>query len=148
MTKEELAARLTGREMGEELTEAEDAEAKAAGLVVCFGHSDDNLELRGAIYDEVSAWRGTTLVLYRARHGYECTTAETQAIRELEDDAALEAAFRARRLGITVTAVANPKDLNANWHVISPLPGAAFDVLEKGRLFCRGVVLDVADLPL
>lgn len=50
MTKEELAARLDGREYGSEMTEDEEAEAKEAGLLVIFGYSDDSIEFRGAFH--------------------------------------------------------------------------------------------------
>lgn len=52
MTKEILAAQLTGREYGSEMSTQEEAAAKAAGLVVIFGASDDLMEFRGAIHDE------------------------------------------------------------------------------------------------
>ena len=39
MTKEELAAKLNGREYGQEITDAESTEAGKAGLLVIFGAS-------------------------------------------------------------------------------------------------------------
>ncbi len=50
-TKEQLASRLTGREYGDEITEEEEAEAKASGLFVIFGASDDLCEIRLAVID-------------------------------------------------------------------------------------------------
>lgn len=61
MTKEELAAELHNSEYGNEMTETQKKQAKEAGLVVVFGYSDDNVELRGAINEEVDAWDGTTM---------------------------------------------------------------------------------------
>ena len=51
MTKEELAAMLNGREYGKEITKAEEEKAKANGLVVIYGYSDDNVELRRHLVD-------------------------------------------------------------------------------------------------
>jgi hypothetical protein len=39
--------------MESEINKAEERQAKDAGLVVVFGYSDDGVELRGAIHDEV-----------------------------------------------------------------------------------------------
>jgi hypothetical protein len=58
MDAKALAALLTGREYRQEITRAEEADAKAAGLVVAFGASDDLLEFRGAIDDEVGCYDG------------------------------------------------------------------------------------------
>lgn len=61
MTKESLAAELNGREYGSEISRAEEKAAKAAGLVVVFGYSDDNVEFRGCIDDEVGAYDGAKI---------------------------------------------------------------------------------------
>ena len=55
MTPAEFAARLNGRTYRNEVSTAEAKEAKAAGLVVVYGYSDDNVELAGAIDDEIGA---------------------------------------------------------------------------------------------
>lgn len=61
MTAKELATALTGRKVGMEITSVEFDRAADAGLVVVFGYSDDNVEFRGAIDEEVGAWNGTTI---------------------------------------------------------------------------------------
>ena len=53
MNMEEFAKSLDGREMGKELTKEEEQIAKENGWVVVFGHSDDCIELRGLIHDEL-----------------------------------------------------------------------------------------------
>lgn len=58
MTKEQLAARLNGRQYGDEITRAEEQLAKENGLVVIFGASDDLCEMRGAINDEFDCYDG------------------------------------------------------------------------------------------
>lgn len=60
MTAAELAALLNGREYRKEMSRDEEQVAKAAGLVVVFGASDDLMELRGAISDEVGCYDGGT----------------------------------------------------------------------------------------
>lgn len=56
MTAKELAIESNGRDTGEEMEWGEAQDAKAAGLVVVYGYSDDNVELCGAINDEVGAY--------------------------------------------------------------------------------------------
>ncbi len=56
MNAKQLAAQLNGREYGSEITKEEEAAAKKAGLVVVYGASDDLVELRGAIEEEVGAY--------------------------------------------------------------------------------------------
>ena len=63
MTAKELAEILSGREVGEEIIWGEERDIKDAGLVVVYGYSDDNVEFRGAIDDEVGAYNGTTVYL-------------------------------------------------------------------------------------
>ena len=63
MTMETLAAILDGREIGSEITKAEADQAKAAGLVVVFGASDDLMEFRGAIYDEIGCYTDDGVVV-------------------------------------------------------------------------------------
>lgn len=58
MTKEQLAARLNGRQYGNEITREEEQLAKGNGLIVIFGASDDLCEMRGAIDDEVGCYDG------------------------------------------------------------------------------------------
>lgn len=46
MNAKELAGLLNGREYGTELSHAEEVLASNDGLVVVYGRSDDNMELR------------------------------------------------------------------------------------------------------
>lgn len=61
MTLKEFASLLDGREYLHEITKEEEALAKELGFVVVFGYSDDNAELRGAIYDEIGCFDGGKL---------------------------------------------------------------------------------------
>lgn len=58
MTLKEFAEMLDNRSYGNEITKEEEALAKKLGFVVVFGYSDDNAELRGAIYDEIGCFDG------------------------------------------------------------------------------------------
>ena len=71
MTAKELAAMLSGREVGNEITVAEAIRAGDDGLVVVYGYSDDDMELKGAIDEEVGAYEGVTIYVSKAGLMYE-----------------------------------------------------------------------------
>ena len=60
-TMKEFAEMLSDRSIGEEICKDEKRRAADLGLVVVYGYSDDNVELRGAIDEEVGAWNGATI---------------------------------------------------------------------------------------
>ena len=100
MNTKELAALLNGREYGSEISKAEEAQAKADGLVVVFGYSDDNVELRGAIHDEIGASQGTTLRI--------CADGLLPNFEDVADDEAEAAEYFRRKL-------AGFKEIEAVW---------------------------------
>lgn len=61
MTLKEFAEMLGERSYGSEITKEEEALAKELGFVVVFGYSDDCMELRGAIDDELGCFDGGVL---------------------------------------------------------------------------------------
>lgn len=63
MTVEEFAARLDGRQYGNEITEDEAILARNLDFLVVFGESDDLAELRGAIDGECDCFNGGELKL-------------------------------------------------------------------------------------
>ena len=63
MNSNEFAAILNGSEYRDEMSAHLDMIAREDGLVVVFGASDDLMEFRGAIYDEVGCYDGGTAYL-------------------------------------------------------------------------------------
>lgn len=142
MTKEQLAALLSGREYGQEITDEEAAQAKAAGLIVLFGASDDNVDLRGAIDDQVGAYGGTTVRI--ARNGALMQDFESL---DKDDEDALEAYFKAKAAGfVEVEAEWCKEEGGPAWTFKTGLPHATFLIVEDDEAFCRGIVIDMADL--
>lgn len=138
LTKEELAARLNGREYGSEITEAEEAEAAAAGLLVVFGASDDLLEFRGAFSDEIGCYEGATVQV-----------APTRALPQWDDfdkddEAEVQQYFADKSVAKPVTATWDAEGYS--WVITSDVPHATFEVMEDGEKYCRGLVLAIADL--
>lgn len=133
----DFASRLNGREYGHEITKAEEQEAYRLGFVVVFGYSDDNAEFRGAITDEVYCYNGRPLHVHRkgtlAGHLDPCECefcGYKTAVEKCE----------------TITAVWCQDGYS--WTYRTDIQHATFDILEDGEKFCRGIVFNVADLPI
>ena len=132
MTAKELAEMLSGREYGMEITKDEERQAAAAKLVVVYGYSDDNVEFRGAIDEEVGAYEDTTI--YINQDGL----LEEPACNDAENCTCpyFEAAKNAAK---TITAIW--RDGKAPSRVFSTdISHETFNIYEDGELFCVGIV--------
>lgn len=136
MTKEELAAMLNGRQYGDELSRAEADQAKAAGLVVVYGYSDDNMEFEGAISEEIGCSDGGTAYLTRAGLlQNECENEECPHFERMKARASTIEALWCNEEGYS-------------WTYRTAIAHATFDVMEDGEKFCRGIVFSLADVPV
>lgn len=139
MTKETLAKQLDGRVIGNEITQQEEADAKAAGLVVIFGASDDLMEFRGAISDETYPGEEGTAKLHRggllADHAdCECEFCGYEALAK-------------KCAGVQAQWCKEP---GYSWTYKTELPHASFEVVEDdgtGEKYCRGIVVALENLP-
>lgn len=138
LTKESLAALLNGREYGSEITKAEADEAKAAGLVVVFGYSDDNIEFRGALNDEIGVGENTTLSID--------AKGEIPEWENLDrcDEEAVADYFGRKGKGRKIKTVWC-RDVYS-WTYETDIPHAKFDVMEDGDKYCRGIVFELREL--
>lgn len=138
MKPQDLAVLLNGREYGAEITDRENDLARAAGLVVVFGYSDDNAELRGAIHDEVSCYDGGEFWLDRT--GVKRASDEEQETLE--------------KFGLLDAYMSKANKIEAvwcgeggySWTYRTSIPHATFEILEDGEKFCRGIVFHVDDI--
>ena len=133
MTPQEFAARLNGREMGSEVTKADAAEAKAAGLVVVYGYSDDNMEFEGAIHDEIGCYDGGKAYL----------TSTGLLANDCDND---ECPYFAKLLEAAATIEAVWNTEGYSWVYKTAIPHATFEVVEDGEKFCRGIVFALSDV--
>jgi hypothetical protein len=140
MTKEEAAQVLNGSEYGEEGSKALFTQMRDAGLVAVFGASDDLMEFRGAIYDEVGAWDGATV--HVDTKGLVPTFDD---VNDTGDEAQIAAYFRRKPAMKPIEAVWSPDEIDASWLIKTAIPHATFDVMEDGDLYCRGIVFALAD---
>jgi len=135
MTKEQLAEKLNGREYGDEITAAEESQTKAAGLVVIFGASDDLCEFKGAISEEADCFNGGNIKIHAGGilHSHECDCEHCGYKTIAAKCATIEAVW------------CETPDIS--WTYKTALPHATFEIMEDGGKYCRGIVIDVADLP-
>lgn len=132
----EFAEMLSDRSAGEEITKDEERQAADLGLVVVYGESDDNVEFRGAIDEEVGAYNGATICLTK-----------TGLFEEPHDFCTQDCPFLA-------AALEKAKTIKAVWHdegepcwtFETDIPHETFNIYEDGELFCVGIVFSVEDL--
>lgn len=134
VARDALAALLNGREYDSEITKAEEVAAKVAGLLVIFGGSDDLMEFRGVDHDEIGA---PTVALIDARG-----LLPYREDIEHDDDALKDYFARAPM----VRAVDALWCGAGGWTYRTDVPHATFEIVEDGEPYCRGIVIDVADL--
>lgn len=133
MTPQEMAAALDGRHYGNETTKAEEALAKEHGLVIVFGASDDLMEFRGAVYDEIGAYEGATA--YFTRDGL------------LTNDCNNDDCPHFKKLKKSATPVEAKWDSEGySWTYDTAIPHATFDILEDDEKYCRGIVFALANV--
>lgn len=141
MTKEDAAALLNGLEYPAREIEQHNDALRQAGLVAVFGASDDLMEFRGAIYDELGAYDGTVAKVDR-----EGIVPSWDAVSDTGDEDQAADYFRRKSSGVEIEAVWAPEKPDASWLIKSAIPHATFDILEDGDLYCRGIVFALADV--
>ncbi len=140
ITKEEFAATLDGRSYREEITLEECAIADAAGLVVIFGASDDLMEFRGAIDDEVGVGDGS--VVRFTLSGKILPAEIDRSARELlERHGVLDIVEKYRAEAIAIEVINE-----APWTYGTDVPHAFFRITEDGQAFCAGMVIDLHEV--
>lgn len=139
MTKEQLAAQLNGRNYPLALELAVTVEAKANGLVIVYGASDDLMEFDGALYDEVIVYSG----------GYALVDAagvlDLDQIDDDDDEAIADFVAR-KKTARTIEAIWSEAGNEAAWTYKTDIPHATFEVLDEGDTYCRGIIFSLSDL--
>lgn len=135
ITVTEAAARLNGCEYGSEGSKELWAEMKAAGLVAVFGASDDLMEFRGAIDDEIGAYEGTTALVTDAGLFEPCD--DNCKYSQVAQESAVE-----------ITALWATGEESLSWYYETEIPHETFNVMEDGEVYCRGIVFALSALHL
>lgn len=142
-TAQHLAVMIDGLEYGTRDFHKQMAEfgkrAKALGLVIVYGASDDLMEFEGAISDEVSAYGGGSALvdakgLIPRFHGI-----------DRDDEPALADYFARKPHGKEIKAIWSD-DEYPTWTIKTDIPHESFQLNEDGAAFCRGIVFRMASL--
>jgi len=139
MNIKEIAEKLNMSEYPFQFNQSDSKEFENEGAVVVFGYSDDGMEFCGAIYEELSAYNGTTA--YLDENGLienECEDEDCPHYKKLLENA------------ITIKQVWCAKDESgssiASWTYETEIPHETFKIMEDDDCFCIGIVFDINSL--
>jgi hypothetical protein len=136
--RDEIAAALNGSEYPLRLTTELKAQAKAAGVVIIYGASDDLMEFDGAISDEIGANCGVVALIDAAG------VLSRDAIDDDDDEAI--AAYVVRKKSAMQIEALWCKEGDYSWTYCTQIPHATFEIVEDGEPYCRGLVISITDL--
>jgi hypothetical protein len=137
MNYKELAKKLDGVIEYSEVTPEIEKIAKDNNLVIVFSWSDDCVELRGAIYDELSANGG--IIFYVNKSGSvfnRCDCGDCPNSRLTKEDKKIEAVW------------GRPSD-KWRWSYKTDIPHETFEVYEldvEDKKWCLGIVFSLDNL--
>lgn len=137
MTKEDLALALHGISYPCRIDAHLIEQAKAAGLVIVYGASDDLMEFRGAVRDELGCYGGGT--------GFVDAKGVLPNREDIDDDEDLADYFARKPLAKQIEALWAKED-GYSWTYATDIPHATFEIVEDGESYCRGLVFALADL--
>lgn len=138
-TLTEVAAALNGAQYPLRIPKDVKAAARAAGILIIYGQSDDLMEFDGAFCDEIGAYDGVTA--YLDADG----VLDRGAIDDDDDLAIADHVIRARKAA-KIEALWEPGD-GYSWKFETDIPHETFEIEDDGEPYCRGIVLSIKDLP-
>lgn len=148
MTKEQLALLLDGNEYRDEMTKEQEQIAKENNLLVLFGSSDDNLEMRGAVYDEIGAWDGGEYALVLEGEMY-ADGVEENTYHKAKGNFVLPLSDvndnddNPRLIRVDWCPADQPR---LSWRVTSNMPCDSFTICDEGEPYCQGIVIDLDEV--
>lgn len=135
MDIKQAAAALNRNQYREEGSQELWDEMRHAGFVAVFGASDDLMEFRGAIDDEVAAWNG----------GKAYVTSEGLYVAKCDNDDCPHE--RLARESASLIEAKWDDGSGYSWTYETVIPHETFDILEDDDLYCRGIVFALASVP-
>jgi hypothetical protein len=138
VTPQDIAARLNNIEYRTDIAQSILDDAKTHGLVIVTGASDDLIEFEGAAYEEYSCYGGATIPVGKDGEpifGCEEPCDHCQATQDAENaKTKIEAKWAFNDYSWFI-------DIN-----LDPKKYGAFNVLEDGETYCRGIVFAIEDI--
>lgn len=142
MTKEQLAEKLNGKEYRKEISSELLTLAKQHGLVIVYGHSDDLMELEGALEDEGACYDGGKFLI--DSYGLLPDRDDLEDADDEEMQEWLNRKKKAKKIEAVWCAEGEPA-----WTYKTKIPHATFNVIEGDgdtEIQCRGIVFNITDL--
>lgn len=140
MTHSEFVELIKEVEHHNELTQDQERIAKENNLIVVFGYSDDNMEFRGALYDEVGCYEGGSAFI--------TTNGELLQEPDCGCDHSINWWVSEKNKATEIEAVWCPKDESGqvicSWAYKTKAEHSTFNVMEDGDLYCIGIVFDLS----
>lgn len=133
MEPNELAELLNGREYLREMTKMEEQLARDFGLVVVFGASDDLMEVRGCIDDEIGCYNGGIFNFEKTGFRWKGDEANGHWVGQNK----IEAIWCGDK---------TDKDEVISWSYKIDIPHAEFMIYEDDDPYCKGIVFKVDEL--
>ncbi len=133
-----MAATLNGRQYREEITKAECNLANEHNLVVVFGASDDLVEFRGIIHDEVGAYGGEHIYFLNGK------VFSTDDVFDDVDEKLEYLASMGVEVKHKIQAIWGSDE--CSWIFITDIPHHTFEIYEDDDLYCRGIVFEFIEL--
>ena len=118
---------------------------KENGIVVAFGQSDDLLELRGAIYDEIDCY-SPTKAIWLENQFIDCNKLD-KLYEFLEDE--YDGLFINSIQNLCKDAKfieINPEVKNCQFEYTTNIPCEWFNVLLDNELYCKGFIFNIESL--
>jgi hypothetical protein len=139
ISPDELAKLLDGHDIAlfDDVVSRYGGAARDSGLVIVFGASDDLMELRGAIDDEVGCWEGGSAFISGGK----------LLVNECDerDDCPYFPGLRAKAFEVQSLWCDEGAEPYA-WTYRLGVEHSDFDMLEDGQPWCRGVVFSLGDI--
>lgn len=148
MNLKEWAEKLNGCEYGDELSNEDKKLLEKDGIVAVFGYSDDNIELEGAIYDELPAYDEKTYYWFGK---YFVSNNRINEFLDYVDDEfyvfkpILEPLFKNN---FERSYIISKPGENCQFEYETNIPCEWFNVMEDGNLYCKGFVFNKNDLKM
>jgi len=128
-----VAEMLSGLEYPDEPSKEIIELAKANNIVIVFGSSDDLMEFRGAVDDEIGAWEGTNVFINKNGIFEECECECKCSIAEKEKCS-------------QIYAIWTDSKRDCSWSYETDIPHAEFTIMEDDDVYCYGIVFSLDNL--
>lgn len=133
MITKEIATILDGMKSCEEIREQDLQYAKENGVVIVFGTSDNLMEFRGAIEDEIDCYEGGEANL--DKNGLIWNRCAHEACPY----------FQEKLLHAKAITVLWDQE-GYSWSYQTDIPHETFEIFDEGEKYCRGIVFLMEDL--